>query len=159
MYSTHSYRYAGTCKFKSWNLEKRNGFIVKHVLSFHYRYVSLSDNEKTGYKARELKSVHVDAIGLYLKLNIHKNHINKYNIYNQVRVLSSATQHVQCVPGIISQFITCITSNSFIFYFFCNLRAMGFTCIIQKIIFFYIAYFILHKTCSVNIKKLKQLIL
>ena len=43
--------------------------------------------------------------------------------------------------------------------FFCNLRAMGFTCIIQKIIFFYIAYFILHKTCSVNIKKLKQLIL
>ena len=117
VYSTHSYRYAGTCKFKSWNLEKRNGFIVKHVLSFHYRYVSLSDNEKTGYKARELKSVHVDAIGLYLKLNIHKNHINKYNIYNQVRVLSSATQHVQCVPRIISQFITCITSNSFIFYF------------------------------------------
>ncbi|VDI17138.1 centrosomal protein CEP104 [Mytilus galloprovincialis] len=46
-------------------------------------YVSLSDNEKTGFKARELKSVHVDAVGLYLKLNIHKNHINKYNIYNQ----------------------------------------------------------------------------
>ncbi|XP_048780572.1 centrosomal protein of 104 kDa-like isoform X3 [Ostrea edulis] len=51
-------------------------------------YVSLSDNEKTGYKARELKSVHVDAIGLYLKLNIHKNHINKYNIYNQVGVIA-----------------------------------------------------------------------
>ncbi|XP_052715307.1 centrosomal protein of 104 kDa-like isoform X2 [Crassostrea angulata] len=51
-------------------------------------YVSLSDNEKTGYKARELKSVHVDAIGLYLKLNIHKNHINKYNIYNQVGIIA-----------------------------------------------------------------------
>ncbi|XP_061197353.1 centrosomal protein of 104 kDa-like isoform X1 [Saccostrea echinata] len=51
-------------------------------------YVSLSDNEKTGYKARELKSVHVDAIGLFLKLNIHKNHINKYNLYNQVGIIA-----------------------------------------------------------------------
>ncbi|XP_052081359.1 centrosomal protein of 104 kDa-like isoform X5 [Mytilus californianus] len=51
-------------------------------------YVSLSDNEKTGFKARELKSVHVDAVGLYLKLNIHKNHINKYNIYNQVGIIA-----------------------------------------------------------------------
>ena len=28
-----------------------------------YRYVAMSDNSKTGYKARELKSVHVDAVG------------------------------------------------------------------------------------------------
>lgn len=51
-----------------------------------FRYVSLSDNEKTGFKARELKSVHVDAVGRYLRLNIHKNHINKHNLYNQVLV-------------------------------------------------------------------------
>ncbi|XP_060582149.1 centrosomal protein of 104 kDa-like isoform X2 [Ruditapes philippinarum] len=51
-------------------------------------YVSLSDNEKTGFKARELKSVHVDAVGLFLKLNIHKNHINKHNLYNQVGVVA-----------------------------------------------------------------------
>ncbi|XP_071110039.1 centrosomal protein of 104 kDa-like isoform X6 [Haliotis cracherodii] len=51
-------------------------------------YVSLSDNEKTGYKARELKSVHVDAVGVYLKLNIHKNHVNKFNLYNQVGVIA-----------------------------------------------------------------------
>ena len=50
----------------------------------YFSYVSLSDNEKTGYKARELKSVHVDAVGLFLKLNIHKNHVNRYNLYNQV---------------------------------------------------------------------------
>ena len=49
-----------------------------------FRYVSLSDNEKTGFKARELKSVQVDAVGVFLKLNVHKNHINKYNLYNQV---------------------------------------------------------------------------
>ncbi|WAR15732.1 CE104-like protein [Mya arenaria] len=51
-------------------------------------YVSLSDNEKTGFKARELKSVQVDAVGVFLKLNIHKNHINKYNIYNQVGLVA-----------------------------------------------------------------------
>uniref|UniRef100_A0A665SVW7 Centrosomal protein of 104 kDa n=1 Tax=Echeneis naucrates TaxID=173247 RepID=A0A665SVW7_ECHNA len=47
-------------------------------------YVSLSDNEKTGFKARELKSVHVDAIGTYLRMTFHKNHVNIYNHYNQV---------------------------------------------------------------------------
>ena len=46
--------------------------------------MALSDNEQTDYKARELKSVHVDAIGIFLKLVIHKNHVNKNNLYNQV---------------------------------------------------------------------------
>ncbi|XP_047227490.1 centrosomal protein of 104 kDa isoform X4 [Girardinichthys multiradiatus] len=46
-------------------------------------YVSLSDNEKTGFKARELKSVHVDAIGTYLRITLHRNHVNRYNHYNQ----------------------------------------------------------------------------
>ncbi|MGH0177796.1 UNVERIFIED_CONTAM: hypothetical protein FKN15_075896 [Acipenser sinensis] len=51
-------------------------------------YVSLSDNEKTGFKARELKSVHVDAVGQYLKLIFHKNHVNRYNLYNQVALVA-----------------------------------------------------------------------
>ena len=49
-----------------------------------FRYVSLSDNEKTQFKARELKSVHVDAVGRYVKFVIHTNFINKHNHYNQV---------------------------------------------------------------------------
>ncbi len=48
------------------------------------RYVALSNNEKTQYKARELKSVHVDAVGTFVKFVIHKNHVNKHNLYNQV---------------------------------------------------------------------------
>uniref|UniRef100_A0A9J8AC00 Centrosomal protein of 104 kDa n=1 Tax=Cyprinus carpio carpio TaxID=630221 RepID=A0A9J8AC00_CYPCA len=51
-------------------------------------YVSLSDNEKTGFRARELKSVHVDAVGSYLKLTFHRNHVNQYNIYNQVALVA-----------------------------------------------------------------------
>ncbi|KAK2851131.1 hypothetical protein Q5P01_007407 [Channa striata] len=51
-------------------------------------YVSLSDNEKTGFKARELKSVHVDAVGTYLKITLHRNHVNHYNHYNQVALVA-----------------------------------------------------------------------
>ncbi|KAM4650873.1 centrosomal protein of 104 kDa isoform 1-T3 [Discoglossus pictus] len=51
-------------------------------------YVSLSDNEKTAYKARELKSVYVDAVGQYLKLIFHKNYVNRYNLYNQVALIA-----------------------------------------------------------------------
>ncbi|XP_039979268.1 centrosomal protein of 104 kDa-like, partial [Xiphias gladius] len=51
-------------------------------------YVSLSDNEKTDFKARELKSVHVDAIGTYLRITFHKNHVNDYNHYNQVALVA-----------------------------------------------------------------------
>ncbi|XP_070562065.1 centrosomal protein of 104 kDa-like isoform X2 [Ptychodera flava] len=65
-----------------------------HITTLHgtrYKrlgYVSLSDNEKTGFKARELKSVHVDALGQYLKIVIHKNHVNKYNLFNQVGIVA-----------------------------------------------------------------------
>ncbi|CAK6954986.1 centrosomal protein of 104 kDa [Scomber scombrus] len=51
-------------------------------------YVSLSDNEKTAFKARELKSVHVDAIGTYLRITFHGNHVNRHNHYNQVALVA-----------------------------------------------------------------------
>ncbi|KFO93218.1 Centrosomal protein of 104 kDa [Buceros rhinoceros silvestris] len=51
-------------------------------------YVPLSDNEKTDFKARELKSVYMDAVGQYLKLIFHKNYVNKYNVYGQVALVA-----------------------------------------------------------------------
>lgn len=51
-------------------------------------YVSLCDNEKTSFKARELKSVHVDVIGTYLRLTLHKNHVNRHNRYHQVALVA-----------------------------------------------------------------------
>ncbi|NXV78020.1 CE104 protein, partial [Atlantisia rogersi] len=51
-------------------------------------YVPLSDNEKTDFKARELKSVYLDAVGQYLKLIFHKNYVNKYNLYSQVALVA-----------------------------------------------------------------------
>ncbi|KPP69512.1 centrosomal protein of 104 kDa-like, partial [Scleropages formosus] len=51
-------------------------------------YVSLSENEKTGFKARELKSVHVDVVGTHLRLTFHKNYTNRYNLFNQVALVA-----------------------------------------------------------------------
>ena len=65
---------------------------------FLSRYISLSDNEKTQYQARELKSVHVDAVGTFLKIVIHKNYINRHNIYNQVGIVAINVLGVESNP-------------------------------------------------------------
>ncbi|KAJ3095250.1 hypothetical protein HDU97_007124 [Phlyctochytrium planicorne] len=62
------------------DVELRNGEGKKKI-----DYVSLSDNSDSNYRARELKSIHIDAEGDYVKLLIHKNYINTLNLYNQVR--------------------------------------------------------------------------
>ncbi len=50
-------------------------------------YLSLDNNERSGYKARELKSVYVDAVTLLLKIVFNKAHANKFNLYNQVGLI------------------------------------------------------------------------
>ncbi|TPX70445.1 hypothetical protein SpCBS45565_g01833 [Spizellomyces sp. 'palustris'] len=50
-------------------------------------YVSLNDGVQIGFKARELKSVHVDAEGEYLKVMVHKCYVNPLNLYNQVGII------------------------------------------------------------------------
>jgi len=61
------------------------------------RYVALSPNDKTGFRARELKSIHVDAVGCFVKFVIHKNHINKHNSFNQVSSLPLCCCMLLCV--------------------------------------------------------------
>ncbi|CAF1036738.1 unnamed protein product [Rotaria sordida] len=51
-------------------------------------YIELSSNERTDFKSRELKSIHVDADGSFLKLIIHKNYTNRYNVHNQVSIIA-----------------------------------------------------------------------
>lgn len=61
---------------------------IKNVRYIRLGYISLSTNEKTNFRARELKSVQVDATGYFLKLNLHKNYINRHNLYNQVGIVA-----------------------------------------------------------------------
>lgn len=61
---------------------------LKNVRYIRLGYISLSNNQKTNFRARELKSVQVDAAGHFLKLHLHKNYINKHNLYNQIGIVA-----------------------------------------------------------------------
>lgn len=48
-------------------------------------YMSFDDNQRSSHQARELKSVHVNTHAFMVRLVVHRCHVNKLNIYNQVR--------------------------------------------------------------------------
>ena len=51
-------------------------------------HVDLNDNYDSGYRARELKSINIDAQGEYLKVRVHKCYVNTLNLYNQVGIVA-----------------------------------------------------------------------
>lgn len=51
-------------------------------------YLSLDSNERSSYQARELKTVYIDQTGRFIKLLIHKNYVNKQNMYCQVGIVA-----------------------------------------------------------------------
>jgi centrosomal protein CEP104 len=59
-------------------------------------YLSLDSNERSGFKARELKSVYIDAKGHFLKLLVHKCHVNSLNLFNQVRTTDAPHDGGEC---------------------------------------------------------------
>ena len=73
--------YVGECR--------RGGSVGYQSASFdRLGYISFESNEKTQFKARELKSVHLDCTGTFVKLVCQKNHVNKHNIFNQVGIVA-----------------------------------------------------------------------
>ncbi|GLV36429.1 uncharacterized protein CBL_08920 [Carabus blaptoides fortunei] len=55
-------------------------------------YITLSDNQSTGFKSRELKSVSVPGcIVSHIKIILNKNHLNAYNTHNQVSLIAINT--------------------------------------------------------------------
>ena len=69
-------------------------------------HVKLSDNTQSGFKARELKSVSLECTGVFLKLTLHKNHVNRLNLYNQVSVrvcscVLGVLVYEKCVPVVL----------------------------------------------------------
>lgn len=58
-------------------------------LKYEYAgYISLDSNTRTNYKARELRRVTVDFNCLFVKLELFRNYINRYNVFNQVGIMS-----------------------------------------------------------------------
>ena len=51
-------------------------------------YLSLDSNERSQYQARELKTVYIDHPGRFVRLVIHRNFVNKQNLFNQVGIVA-----------------------------------------------------------------------
>ena len=51
-------------------------------------YLSLDTNERSAYKARELKSVYLKSRGVFMKFVLHKCHVNHLNLHNQVALVA-----------------------------------------------------------------------
>lgn len=63
-----------------------NTFADGEAMDWDYLgYITLSDNQSTGFKSRELKSANVPtSVASFVKLKLSRNHVNSYNINNQV---------------------------------------------------------------------------
>nr|CAD7256818.1 unnamed protein product [Timema shepardi] len=74
-----------TEKLELWSSNPRADECDVTVEQFEYLgFITLSDNQSTGFKSRELKSVTVPSCtAKYLKLRLHENHKNSLNVYNQ----------------------------------------------------------------------------
>lgn len=51
-------------------------------------YLTLNTNERSGFQARELKSVSVSVRCALLKILLHKCHLNSFNQFNQVGLIA-----------------------------------------------------------------------
>ena len=67
-------------------------------------YVIPDSNMKSDYKARELKKVFLNENCLYLKLVFHKPHINIYNPFNQVALITMTCLGFDFTPNNIDTF-------------------------------------------------------
>lgn len=48
----------------------------------------MDNNQRSNFKAREFRKVYVESNCLYLKIILHKNYVNKFNVFNQVSIMS-----------------------------------------------------------------------
>lgn len=62
----------------------RSGDTYRHAVFKRLGYLTLDSNERSSFRARELKSVYVDAEASFVRLVVHKPHTNQHNLYSQV---------------------------------------------------------------------------
>ncbi|CAF3616574.1 unnamed protein product [Adineta steineri] len=84
----HQYLIASKIEFFLGDCTSDDSVMLENARYTRLGYIELSSNERTEFKARELKSIHVDAEGMFLKLIIHKNYSNRSNFYNQVSIVA-----------------------------------------------------------------------
>ena len=51
-------------------------------------YFSMGNNMESNFEVRELKNIPVTIQCNAVRFTMHKNHVNKYNMFNQVGIIS-----------------------------------------------------------------------
>ena len=68
-----------------------NDEIIKNYRSLNFTYIGfikMDSNQRSNYRAREFRKVYIDTNAFYIKLELGKNYLNRYNIFNQVGLIS-----------------------------------------------------------------------
>lgn len=65
-----------------------NGADYQSAVFKRLGYLSLDNNERSNFQARELKTVYIDHVGRFMKLSIHSCYLNKLNLFNQVGIVA-----------------------------------------------------------------------
>ena len=78
------------CLPKNINLNNQNSIRNDKIFYKNKKigFIRLSTNKESNYKARELRKIHVNIFTKRLKLILHKNYPNAYNIFCQVGIIS-----------------------------------------------------------------------
>ena len=67
-----------------------NDEIVKNYHQVNYNYIGfikMDTNERFNYRTRESRKIYINSKSLFLKIELDKNYINQYNIFNQVGLM------------------------------------------------------------------------
>ncbi|KAI8331900.1 hypothetical protein BC941DRAFT_382119 [Chlamydoabsidia padenii] len=81
--------YIGLLKESSENLSQQSDDDDDTLIEFtRLGYICFDSNARTQFRARELKSIKINADGEYIRLVVRNNHQNRLNIYNQVGLLA-----------------------------------------------------------------------
>ncbi|ORZ19753.1 hypothetical protein BCR42DRAFT_371491 [Absidia repens] len=81
--------YVGLLKESEQDLSQQSDDDTDTLIEFtRLGYIGFDDNARTQFRARELKSIKINADGEYIRLVVRNNHQNHLNVYNQVGLLT-----------------------------------------------------------------------
>lgn len=76
-------------KFYSYVPKNKDDFIsnYKEVKYDYIGFIKTDNNERSNFEYRECRKIYINSKSLFLKLELEKNHFNKFNLFNQIGLL------------------------------------------------------------------------
>ena len=87
---SHEKKISSLIEFYSYFPSQTNEFYqnFKNLTYEKLGYIRMDTNNKSNHKLREFRKVFINTNCIYLKITLHKNYMNKYNVFNQVGLIS-----------------------------------------------------------------------